>query len=36
MVEKDDRKNGSHKACINPACDYLHSGDDDEGEGGEQ
>ncbi|GHV78477.1 DNA topoisomerase 1 [Spirochaetia bacterium] len=35
LVEKDDRKNGSHKACINPACDYLHSGDA-EGEAGEQ
>jgi DNA topoisomerase-1 len=30
MVEKYDKKNGSHKACINPACDYLHSNDDDE------
>jgi DNA topoisomerase-1 len=29
MVEKYDKKNGSHKACINPGCDYLHS---DEGE----
>jgi DNA topoisomerase-1 len=25
MVEKYDKKNGSHKACINPNCDYLHS-----------
>lgn len=25
MVEKYDKKNGSHKACINPECDYLHS-----------
>jgi DNA topoisomerase-1 len=25
MVEKYDKKNGSHKACINPDCDYLHS-----------
>ncbi|MDR1177464.1 MAG: type I DNA topoisomerase [Spirochaetaceae bacterium] len=32
MVEKYDKKNGSHKACINPECDYLHSSDD-EGEG---
>jgi DNA topoisomerase-1 len=31
MVEKYDKKNGSHKACINPACDYLHSGEEDEG-----
>jgi DNA topoisomerase-1 len=30
MVEKYDRKNGPHKGCINPACDYLHS--DEEGE----
>jgi DNA topoisomerase-1 len=30
MVEKYDKKNGSHKACINPDCDYLHSPDDDE------
>jgi DNA topoisomerase-1 len=28
MVEKYDKKNGSHKACINPDCDYLHSVDD--------
>jgi DNA topoisomerase-1 len=27
MVEKYDKKNGSHKACINPDCDYLHSAD---------
>jgi DNA topoisomerase-1 len=33
MVEKYDKKNGYHKACINPDCDYLHSGEDfDEGE----
>ena len=31
MVEKHDKKKGSHKACINPACDYLHSIDDEEG-----
>jgi DNA topoisomerase-1 len=30
MVEKYDKKNGSHKACVNPACDYLHSADDEE------
>jgi DNA topoisomerase-1 len=29
MVEKYDRKNGSHKGCINPGCDYLHSTDDE-------
>ncbi|MDR1566972.1 MAG: type I DNA topoisomerase [Treponema sp.] len=33
MVEKYDKKNGSHKACINPDCDYLHSSDDEEPEG---
>ncbi|MDR0487584.1 MAG: topoisomerase DNA-binding C4 zinc finger domain-containing protein, partial [Treponema sp.] len=31
MVEKYDKKNGSHKACINPDCDYLHTADDEEG-----
>ena len=30
MVEKYDKKNGSHKVCINTACDYLHSAEDDE------
>jgi DNA topoisomerase-1 len=25
LVEKFDKKRGSFKACINPACDYLHS-----------
>jgi DNA topoisomerase-1 len=30
LVEKYDKRNGSHKACINPDCDYLHS-DDEEG-----
>jgi len=25
LVEKYDKKTGSHKACINPACDYLHT-----------
>ncbi|MDR1252318.1 MAG: type I DNA topoisomerase [Treponema sp.] len=30
MVEKYDKKNGAHKACINPECDYLHSADDEE------
>ena len=28
LVEKYDKKNGNHKACINPSCDYLHSADD--------
>ena len=30
MVEKYDKKNGTHKACINPDCDYLHSADEEE------
>jgi DNA topoisomerase-1 len=37
LVEKYDKKNGYHKACINPACDYLHSSDDldkEESDGG--
>ena len=29
LVEKYDKKNGPHKACINPDCDYLHSDDDE-------
>lgn len=29
LVEKSDRKEGARKACINPACDYLHSKDDE-------
>jgi DNA topoisomerase-1 len=29
MVEKYDKKNGSHKACINPECDYLHSAEEE-------
>jgi DNA topoisomerase-1 len=32
LVEKSDKTSGSHKACINPACDYLHSRDKEEGE----
>jgi DNA topoisomerase-1 len=40
LVEKYDKKNGYHKACINPDCDYLHSDDEESGglepgEGGE-
>jgi DNA topoisomerase-1 len=27
LVERFDKKRGSYKACINPACDYLHSQD---------
>ncbi|MDR0474012.1 MAG: type I DNA topoisomerase [Treponema sp.] len=30
MVEKYDKKHGNHKACINPACDYLHTSDEEE------
>ena len=30
LVEKHDKRNGSHKACINPSCDYLHSADEEE------
>ena len=30
MVEKYNKKNGSHKACINPNCDYLHTVDEEE------
>jgi len=32
MVEKFDKKNGTHKVCINPECDYLHAVED----GGEE
>jgi DNA topoisomerase-1 len=27
LIEKYDKRNGSHKACINPDCEYLHSAD---------
>jgi DNA topoisomerase-1 len=27
LVEKYDKKNGYYKSCINPACTYLHSAD---------
>jgi DNA topoisomerase-1 len=27
LVEKYDKRNGSHKGCINPDCGYLHSGE---------
>ncbi|MDR0300820.1 MAG: type I DNA topoisomerase [Treponema sp.] len=30
LVEKYDKKNGAHKLCINPDCDYLHSADEEE------
>jgi len=32
LVEKYDKKNGTHKACINPECDFLHSKDDEKDE----
>lgn len=25
LVEKTDKKRGTHKACINPDCDFLHT-----------
>lgn len=28
LVEKTDKVSGVHKACINPACDYLHTVDE--------
>ena len=30
LVEKYDKKNGAHKLCINPDCDYLHSAEEEE------
>lgn len=24
LVEKEDKKKGNHKECINPSCDFLH------------
>ncbi len=30
LVEKSDKKLGTHKACINPDCDYLHSAEEGE------
>jgi DNA topoisomerase-1 len=36
LVEKYDKKNGSHKGCINPGCDYLHSADEEEVKNEEQ
>jgi DNA topoisomerase-1 len=29
FVEKYDKRNGSHKGCINPECDYLHSAEEE-------
>jgi DNA topoisomerase-1 len=34
LVEKYDKKDGYHKACINPDCDYLHSDDEEPGNAG--
>ena len=28
MIEKNDKKRGTYRACINPDCDYLRSSDD--------
>ena len=36
LVEKYDKKNGAHKLCINPDCDYLHSADEESGEAGNE
>ena len=30
LVEKEDKQRGSYKACINPACDYLHTHETDD------
>jgi DNA topoisomerase-1 len=32
LVERFDKKKGSYKACINPACEYLHSQDAQDGQ----
>lgn len=31
LVEKNDRASGMRKRCINPACDYLHTKDEESG-----
>jgi DNA topoisomerase-1 len=36
LVEKYDKINGTHKACINPHCDYLHSAEDIKEKGNEE
>ncbi|MDR1095628.1 MAG: type I DNA topoisomerase [Spirochaetaceae bacterium] len=28
LVEKHDKHRGTHKACVNPDCDYLHSAEE--------
>jgi len=33
LVEKNDRKHGFYKACINPSCGYLHLPDDESSQG---
>jgi DNA topoisomerase-1 len=30
LVEKNDKKRGAYKACINKDCDYLHTADDED------
>ncbi len=30
LVEKTDKKRGTHKACINPECDFLHDAGEEE------
>ncbi len=32
LVEKNDKKNGTIKACINPECGFLHTHDDEKEE----
>ena len=29
LVEKNDKKHGTYKSCINPDCDYLHTQDEE-------
>jgi DNA topoisomerase-1 len=29
LVEMYDKKNGSYSACVNPSCDYIHTGDEE-------
>jgi DNA topoisomerase-1 len=36
MVESSDKKKGTHKACVNPDCDYLHTAEDEAEVGGEE
>lgn len=33
LVEKFDKKHGSHKACVNPGCDWLHSREEEPSHG---